>query len=359
MKSPFLSTIFLLSVLTAQYQITINQADLPSVGQSWVLFSDSGNTSVGTMSPGGANQTWNFSSGWSISDTTTYQYVNKSSLPHAANFPTANLGINVVTSLGNLEGFMQKNSSGLFLSGFYSSIPGFADFSTVNTNTVVVPVPLTFNSVFTYSQRSVSVTIYNPLFMIPAEKTITDEQITYTCDAWGTLATPSLTANVLRLRSHITGSVDSVFIDNSFTGNAFVFDNTTTYPAETEYNYVFLRNGPNAYLMSCTVDIATGAITYGDYLASSTVSIPEVVSTAKNVAYPNPVNDMLSIRLNGTGVTKLKFFNAAGQEAFNYDVDGIDLFTFSTAQFTNGLYVYVLYDANGNKVGSNKVMVQH
>jgi hypothetical protein len=311
------------------------------------------------MSAGGGNQTWNFANGWMVTDTSVYQYVNVSTLPHASSFPNANLGVNISSPIGDLEGFMLSSASGLFLEGFYTEIPGLVEISTQNSNTVVVPLPLTYGATFNYAQRTVSVVIYNPLFMTPAEKTTTTEQISYICDAWGTLTTPSQTANVLRLRSHITGSVDSVFTDATFTGNNFVFDNTTTYPAETEYDYVFLRNGPSAYLMSCSVDIATGTITYNDYLASGTVSVPELANSVQTMAYPNPANDMLNIRLKGQGVSQFKMFDSSGREAFAYDVNGVDHLSFSTSQFNNGLYVYFLYNSDGQIVGSSKVVVQH
>jgi hypothetical protein len=41
MRSALLSTILMFAAFNAQAQITLNQSDLPSVGENWVLYSDS------------------------------------------------------------------------------------------------------------------------------------------------------------------------------------------------------------------------------------------------------------------------------------------------------------------------------
>jgi hypothetical protein len=358
MRSTFLTIIAFLSLSTAQAQITVNQLDLPSVGESWTLYGDDGTSSFQWLNPPGGNLTWNFSTGWNISDTTTYQWLNIAALPNPPSFPNSNIGL-VVSNAGlTTNAYCSRGASGLYVNGFTANVLSLINLTVTCSNFPLIPLPLTYGSTFTISPTYTSISI--PVLPFgDAEKTVSYETITYNCDAWGTLTTPSQTAAVLRLKSHITSSIDSTFLDPSGTGTSWTFDATFNNGPDSEYDYTFFKDGPGTMMMTCRQDIASGQITLEEYLGSTTVSVSELTNNVKTVAYPNPVNDMLTVHLIGTGINSFKMFDATGREVFSYDVNGVDRLSFNTSQFQNGLYVYFLYNGNGQVVGSSKVVVQH
>lgn len=352
---------FLLCIFAVQAnaQITIGLSDVPAIGERWTNLND-GNSLPGlTITPGGANQSWDYSSGWVVSDTTFIEYVSPSGLTGAGFFPTATIAsVSVNPSNPTLQFnqfFSTANNTWDYL-GLY----GNAGFFTINiaaNNATVFPLPLTYGYSATKTVMMTSVILYDVSFGLPASKEVAYETIQYECDAWGTLTTPAETASVLRLKQTTVARVDSTFLDSTGTGTNFIFDSVdNTLPSAVDYS--FFKNGPGSALLAVSAEISTGEITYNNYLDNSITAL-ENVSPRTASMYPNPASGMVHFVTSGNTNATLQLVDMMGRSVFTYNLNGVDNLTFPTTSFENGLYSYRVVDANGKIINTGKLLIQN
>jgi hypothetical protein len=342
----------LLLVRSSFAQITLTQADLPVIGESLTSHFDYSSSPSQLISSPGGNQVWDFSSGWNVAGSVDINYVSPSSLDGAANFPNSTIGF----LFGNTSSFLQSTSSGMFLEGQYTNIPGTGTIIEHHLNDVAIVVPLSYGSNYTFSRTSSRVEIYSSS---PALKRVIIESGNVECDAWGTLTTPSLTANSLRLRETINQTIDSAFVDSSGTGNNFVVSSVYVRGFQGSYSYTFYKQAPQIMMMAIEADSASGVITLEEYYDQSGSGLDVLTETPSLRVYPNPVKDLLHFRNEKQVEAQLYLYDSSGKECWNYNLSGIQDLTVSSDKFSNGVYFYRLIGRSGNVLASGKVSVQH
>lgn len=345
---------------SANAQITISSNDLPSIGERWVLINDNASLPGTIVSAPGGNQTWDFSTGWNIADTTVMEFVSPFSAPNAADFPTATIAglfYNTSDPFNTNYQFMEQTSNSWNALGLGISA-GFYDLSLNISNGVIIPYPLTYGFTGNYTVRQTSVFIYNGL-PIPAQMNVMVENIRYECDGWGSLTVPSGTYNALRLKRVTLSRTDSTFVDTSGTGNNFVFSSVSSeLPDKHEYN--FYKDGPGTLIMTMEADTATGEIELGSYTdngAFSAITRPDNKDAIS--LFPNPANAILNFKTSGHTNAELQLVDSYGKVVFSYRLSGVDNVTISTEGFANGLYICRLVDSNGAVVKNGRVLIQH
>ncbi len=356
-----LLAVFLLSIAcqTIHGQVTLTTNALPQIGTITVQLSDNSTISSQTISAPGGNQTWNFSTDWITTDTNFTEYVAASTLTGNNNFPSANLGVMYTVSGGDFNIFYETNSNGLYLSGIYQNFPAFLEGIITSTNNLQLPVPFSMGSDITYTSRTVSVSIYDINFMIPADMTISNQTNRISADAWGSLTTPSQTANVLRMRTQLLGSVDSVYTDTTYTGSNFVFDNTSNTTPDSHVNYLFLSNTPGGFVMSLSADTATGDVTLSSYTDNSITNVQDLNTTATVSVYPNPVASTLHFNMDGQTGSSLVIMDVSGKKVFDYNIKGINQLSIATSTFANGIYFYQILNNQSQPIKRGKFIVQN
>jgi len=256
MKKITLSLLMIFALISAKAQITITHNDLPQPGTADIVSYDTvPHVNLGT--PGSTAQTWNFASLQAAypklaiySPTAPYQ-------EHAADFPGSNMytwgpsilftsffgGAPVdVSSWGYM--YWKNDTAGFHIVGFRGTPGPSYGYMNVQESPqeLLMGSPATYGSTFPDSARWVVSLDKNTADVDTIYKSIIKK--TLTCDAFGTLTTPSpslgSTYNVLRVHEYMV-EVDSI------EARTVIMGNTITVPIfqlrDTVNNYYFWTNG--------------------------------------------------------------------------------------------------------------------
>jgi len=301
-KIIFLTCINVLLFHFAKAQITITNADMPAVNDTFRL---SSTNNIQGLDPTltGTNFTWDFSTlvaanqkidtFFSVASTPlAYQfYFNNIFLypNHKASYATKGPDIGIpqvpITEVFN---FIKNSSSAYDNVGFGSKIAG------VPSSTRNMPVdreyvfPMTYNSNHT-SNSAFGISV--PTFGYYGESM---ERID-TVDGWGSLTLPNGTYNVLRVKS-ILNKIDTTYLDTFSIGTAIAR------PKEIEYKW--LAAGKGVPLLKI-VTIA-GNVVQIEYQDDAVVGIDEINALNNLTAFPNPATNYLIIDFNARSAGNLK-----------------------------------------------------
>jgi hypothetical protein len=204
-KSNILIGLLALTVTTAKAQITITQADFPSILTTKIVLTDSTDGLSG-ITPGlsGSNQVWDFSN-YTMGNTQTVTFDYSQNITHPE-FTNANISTCNNNGAFELCAFYEINSSGLYHIGsvFEVVMPQPAFMRGIVRYTPQVPeyeFPLTYNTNYSSNFLQTQLNTSNPpqngndSVLIHSHRTRLVE-----VDGWGTLITPLGTNNVLRLK---------------------------------------------------------------------------------------------------------------------------------------------------------------
>ena len=345
MKNFFKS--FILSLLlgsSAAAQITINRSDLGNlIGKTYIGVNTETNVEDISLGNGGPNQTWDFSA--LINDyEDTIPFVNPATLPCAAEFPTANLGI----AQGGGASFLVDNNN-------FIQVIGFCDVDLVNGNSLVkyngpetiVSFPLTYNS--THSGQSIS--IYKEASDIPGADSIrvtSTNNYNFIIDGWGNVTTPVGTFPCLRKKQ------TSIYLDNveiKIGGNWVSGGGITV---DTLINYEFYTQN-SLFIANFSQDVS-GVTTAATYFKSGTVGVlPKGKNHNAFQVFPNPSKGKFTFSAQMQGLKTIQIFNQLGAEIGNYTLEEGPL-SIDLSAFPSG--IYHLKAGDGLRVWSQKIVLQ-
>jgi hypothetical protein len=352
MKKIYTVLLFVIVFFTAKAQITVDQNDMPSAG-------DTIRVSYGLVTPAidpvptGTNYTWDFSQlQWiaqnidtflTIAQTApTYQFVfadipfnpNRANIATRGNFAFPPLaGIQV----GDVFDFFYKSSSIYKRVGYGANINGFDTPLPMNSQDILYNLPLNYNDNDS-SDADFSLTLPATLYY-----GYSLHRVNLT-DGWGTLITPFGTFNTLRIKSAIAAH-DSINL--LATGIGFGFDR----PLTTEYKWIG-KNKSIPLLQINTTDLlgveTVTSIVYQDSIRVLPTAISENVRPTETFSlYPNPAKDnfVIDFSLKSKAKVSAAIYNAAGEkmeELINETVEGtkyLKLFSSKTLGLSDGMYV--------------------
>jgi hypothetical protein len=284
-----LSLIFFTGTISAQ--ITIDQGDMPSIGDNIPRKSDTMSIHTG---PGGSgpNQTWNFTAtSLSVINENT-SIVSVASTPNANQFSSSNLAM---TNDNASYLYFNKSAQSFTTQGFSGDLLGTGIINAVfNPALTLHQFPRTFGSTFT-DTYGINVTIpgasINPLI----------NQINYrrssvvkdTTDAWGQLTTPFGTYDVLRVHSM------EIFTDSILALPIFPPAwQLVSVTIDTTHSYSWLGKGGKLAIAEMSFDsLGVPKIFKWTELPGLGVGI-----TAQNhlglSIYPNPASEVIQIEIN-------------------------------------------------------------
>ena len=350
--------LLLFSTLDIRAQITLNSSNVPPIGTNYTTVRHNNSSLPGLIiSAGGPSQTWNYSSGWILNDTSFNAVVSPSGLPQSNLYPNSNLVfVNTSDPANPSYGYATSTATGIRVDGFYS-LSSFGTYRANYEGYTFLDLPMTYGSVFNYSGKISLVFIGSTI----AQKVISRETGTKTIDAWGSLTTPKTTyPSVLRMKQEILTKVDSTFIDATGSGN-FVFSSTNS-SLPTTNDYKFYANLPFPEVLTLRANKATGQITYNTYLDNTIVAAVNETELNKRPAgsfYPNPASGMLHFSKTSPLVSKMELVNLSGQVVFTYGMADLDQLSIATERFANGFYTWRLLNAEGAVLQAGKVLVKN
>jgi len=300
----------LISVQTFS-QVTINQSDMPSAGDT-MRFSVASSTGI-SEGASGANQTWDFSNLQSTSQfvdeflpvsstpiTYVFTYSQNSNMARLDNsalqIPTIPF---VDITIGEVFNFYKSSASNFAQKGFGASINGFPLPIPYSASDVLVPLPLTTSST---STSPYSYDIQIPTLGYYGRDAIRNNSV----DGWGTLITPFGTFQTLRLRSELVYT-DTISIDQL--GFGFQL------PQLTEVKYKWLAPGYGWPLLEITSGLAgVTKVIYRDH-APNSIGFDDLSNVTDVSIYPNPASEIAVIKseLPTAGTIDYSVFDAQGK----------------------------------------------
>jgi hypothetical protein len=318
MKTPLLSLAFCLGIIPAFSQITINQNDMPSQGDSMRVSYAAGVGSIDhTLS--GPNYWWDFSSlvpyaqeeyrfnaptAIPFNFLSTLAFVNPTpdSLPVIGNVPS------------NFTDYFKNGSSGYRQNGLsfeYTPLTSFTIPVVFTQSDYVYRFPLNYGNMDT-SDGAYAIN-FPPLPYIG--QTIHREN---NADGWGTLITPYGTFMALRVVSTVQ-RIDTISLD-SVTG--------FTIPRPLEVEYKWLVNGLKIPVLEIDAQVLFNAevitnVVYRDIYRNTLpqVGVEEHQQLISGTSvYPNPVNDncYVTYSMNGIAPVEIVLSDISGREVMNF-----------------------------------------
>jgi hypothetical protein len=271
----------------------ITNANFPITGEVWIEFEDA-NGSMVNIGPGGAGQTWNYSSSFNIVDTVGVLFRPVSSAPAymnaLANFPGASLVV-VNDLIDSSATFIKTNTTGLYFDGIYEQ--GTINDTALNINIsaldynpdkLIIPAPFALNDTRDNNAKwHVEFSYSIPPFVVQVSLDNYTIQ-NFVADGSGTLTTPLGTFNnVLRIKEY------SYQLDSTSYDLPFIPDTARAH--DTIINYSFVHANSHCLLMTAEVDPITNLTTKASYYdpivlvgGSENENIPVTL-------YPNPANE--------------------------------------------------------------------
>ncbi len=276
------AALILLSPLLSVAQITVTSADFPAIGTTTIFANDTSYNAA--LTPGGANQVWNYSSLQNqLQDTSAF--TTTTGTPYIAQFPTANIA---TYSSANGYTYFTSNTTGFYLNG--KSDGTVANTLKFNPALMYVPAPFTYQDMHTDNARiqvDSTVGAYDIRY-------VHHVQSTFEGDGFGSLQLPNATyANTLRIKI-IEISYDSNYYAPAGTGNYALL----LASASRIVHYRWIRNGNPGFLFGIEADSAGTTATSASYILSATVGLPQIDSpTGSLQVFPNPANDKVHVLL--------------------------------------------------------------
>ncbi len=361
MKTRLLSLILSCLFLNASAQISVNQNDMPSPGDSVRVSFASGVGSI-IYSLSGANYIWDFSS-LVANAQQEYRFNSPTALPFnfLSTLAFLNPSPDSLPVIGNIPSnftdYFKNGSSGYRQNGLsfeYTPLTTFTIPVLYTSSDYVYRFPLNFGDADT-SDGAYAIN-FPPLPYIG--QTIHRES---TVDGWGTIITPLDTFSVLRMISYVQ-KTDTISLD-SVTG--FII------PRPLEVQYKWIANGQKIPVLEidCQVIASNEVITnviYQDNYDSTLfqVNVTEILPSLSNATiYPNPTaeNCYLNFSSNSLVQVNVSLFDISGREVRVFGKQIAFSGNNSRVLDLNGISdgVYLIYiDSEIGKV-TQKIIVKH
>lgn len=333
-------------------QITIDQGDMPSIGDNIPRKSD---TMTVHQGPGGSgpNQTWNFTNTSIFVLNENTSVVSVASTPSANQFSSSNLAM---TNDNASYLYFNKSAQSFSTQGFSGDLLGTGVINAIFAPALTLhQFPRTFGSTFT-DTYGINVTIpgasINPLI----------SQINYrrssvvkdSTDSWGQLTTPHGTFDVLRVHS-MEIYTDSILALPLFPPVWQLISVTT----DTTHSYSWLGKGGKLAIAEMTFDsLGAPKIFKWTELPGLGVGLEESeIDEAINI-FPNPANDMINLKLtnninNSSGMFYL--YNNMGALVHQEGITQSTIAQVDVKSFPVGMYTWELHFINSNDIKRGKI----
>lgn len=387
MKKLLLGVVSFGTLTALSAQTSLGSGDFASVGDNVVISTDDApptNLDLGTP---GTNKTWNFTSLNEVSNR-TINFVDPSTLPSGANFPTANLA---QIENGSVV-YLNKSNAGIEAVGTTQSFNGMGFDAQFSPAYSIIQFPLEYgdaiNGSYNFKEQfylgiDTTVTLLgsNINVKIDSVRIKRSTNITGTVDAWGTVEFTN--GEIDALRASITQvNVDSTWakfgapivippfanfpagwnlIDQSLAQQIALLDpqiggmlgNAT---ATTTVNYKeFYAKHVNYRLAQIEVD-GSGSPVKADWIQESSINfgLNNQVAMPTLKLFPNPTSSVVTLSEAVPAGSSYRIINSVGAIVA---ANNIQSNTISLAHLATGNYTVVLVNAKNTILAVEKVVL--
>ena len=288
-KLVMICAVMMLSITAVQAQITITSNEFPAIGQSFIYYevADPGTGIPFSPGPAGSSQTWTFDPAqFPNGETNQQEYVDASTTPFAASFPTSNYAFKNTDGDTNLYVYGTLSTGGFEINGLALDAPDTTFVNPYEDAEELLVFPLSMNTSWTLA--SIDTIDVAPGFYIVIQRDANNM-----VDAWGTVILPGGSFPALRIRSDVTTVTTTYF------NGIPISSNTST---SIDYSWVGENVGLLAFANSMTGETnpnftVASAVTF----QTTTVGVaqddhPQLTSFELYAAYPNPFNPETTVR---------------------------------------------------------------
>ncbi|NOX85609.1 MAG: T9SS type A sorting domain-containing protein [Chlorobi bacterium] len=344
--------IFLILGTTLRAQITIDQNDMPSPGDT-IRKSLAMNFENYDFEATGEDYTWDFSGLIPLSQSVdTFKSVSETPLIYLFFFlGYANLASPLFSDtssfvefpMTDVYSFYDNKSSGYYYSGFAATLYGFPVPFKYSEKDRIYSFPMNYGDMDS-SSSGLAYEIPGMGYIKIQKKRVN------TVDGWGTLITPYGTFEVLRLKSEVD-EYDSIFLDTLNMG----------VPLNRQYTeYKWLTKNGKISVLEVNDDYLNFFVYYVDSIRQVSLDVPDNPGFEGPVAnvYPNPVHDRFTLSLNiiNSGETTIGLYDIRGVKIATlkkqYLKAGVILFSFNLNDYNlpAGKYLISIVTENGRTV---------
>lgn len=302
--------LLLLGITTSKShgQITINQGDMPSAGDT-IRISTALNINQFDFEETGEDFTWDYSNLVAISQRVdTFVAVTETPFFYWPFFIfSANLASPIISDspfpeipLNDVYNFYNNSSNNYSDLGFAATLFSLPIPFKFDNPDVVYDFPMQYGNADS-SESGFNFGLDNLGYILVERKRVN------TVDGWGSLVTPYGTFDVLRLKSEVF-EYDSIYVDSVSLG----------IPVEREYTeYKWLAKGQKVPLLKVTTTLLGSVVDYVDSLQTEVTGFPDqLIETKRDVrVFPNPTTQIINIELKGcaSDVVDVKFYDIRGK----------------------------------------------
>jgi Secretion system C-terminal sorting domain len=340
----------LISNLQIFAQITINSTHLPPAGQTWIEATDEFYNAA--ITPGGANQIWNYS-GLLTTSLDTTSLITSASTPYgSSDYPASNLAIHQEEDSAYF--YITSSASGFYLDGyyFYNSQPPFGQNKIPFTPAYrFIPTP------FTYLDNYISIYKYviDIDTALPYIRFVHHVDVNFLCDGYGSIQLPGAThPNTLRAKQTEI-IIDSLLADTVGNGNYFSVAPPTV---EQNTSYRWFKGSQPSIILTLEADSAGTQCNRSSYLYNYfTTSVGENPTGVPTVnVFPNPASSLVNVSLPQEGTAKEMFqlYDITGRVIRETSLKGIKQYSFYVNNLKPGIYMWSI----NNLKASGKLVVE-
>jgi hypothetical protein len=300
---------------TLSAQITLDQNDMPSVGDNIPRKSD---TMTVLPGPGGSgpNQTWNFTATSNYVITENTSVVSVASTPNGNQFGNSNMAM---TNDNASYLYFNKSAQSFTTQGFSGDLLGSGIINAVfNPDLTLHQFPRTFGSSFndTYViDVIVPGAAFNPL--VSQIRFKRSSMVHDTTDAWGQITTPHGTYDVLRIHTTETYS-DSIWSLPIFPPTWSLVSTSS----DVSNSYSWVGKGGKLAIAEMSFD-TLGAPKIFKWTELPGIGVGTDEYLAEGIeAYPNPAHNQLTLELPWNLLDeKYSIFDAFGREVMKGSIE--------------------------------------
>jgi hypothetical protein len=345
-----ITSLAVFSCFNTTAQITLTVSDMIQIGGVYV----SANDTLPTISPGssGANQIWNLSA-LKNDYTDTDFVVNPATLPYYSDFTASHIGERI-DSRGVIDYSFDNLSINSLTNIGSAYVRGTTVFlSNIKASAIEYSLPATYLSYWGANERTV---LKENIGSGDSLEFISSTAYSDTVDGYGSLTTPVGTyPNTLRVIELATPIYDSEYTYNGSWKFTSVFKGG---PEIEILEWLTNRKGSPLAILNLNTP-HSNSVGSGSYLLSSTLGIEELSDNSNSLVYPNPASSNINIEVKSSSQDGyIKIVDLAGREIETTTLrNGKAQFNVST--YTNGMYLYIITDINGNLLDKGKFSVMH
>lgn len=374
--------LFILVIISSSLlaQITVTNATFPAPGDTLRTVVDS-EPNINLLSPG-EDLTWNFTS----LDGPVFENiileanlgVNFANFPNATfmtgQSPLAERYFETTTSTYTSLGYSGQDPVGLGIDVTFKNSPALVErvsplnYDDDNNSSSFVSVP------FAWDDLPAALTDSLPLPTTPDSIAIeVSTTRTETVDAWGKVALPVGTYDVLRVRRLDITETSVQALVPTFPGFPSIWVDVTDFlggvsdllGADTTLTYRYYNDESKEPIAVITADLDTDTATNAQYKSTdpNTVSIIKLYDQKPNIyAYPNPAIDQVRFDVLNipTGKYDLNIYNILGVKVWsnNYDIrNSTDTIQLDVNNFKKGTYLYSLVNERGKTLATRRLVI--